>query len=122
MKKVLVVDDNEYMRENLQDFLVESFWVEVLLAQSVHEAKELMLKHSPALILCDFDMPEEDGGVFLSFLISKKILTPFIFFTGHDEVPFKEEIPIVGIVVQKNFNELMKVIESLTLLDPRASL
>jgi two-component system alkaline phosphatase synthesis response regulator PhoP len=59
-EKVLVVDDEEQIRELLREFLVDAGY-EVLMAANGEEAIELAQRERPDLILLDIRMPELDG-------------------------------------------------------------
>ena len=86
MKKILVIEDNIEVRENLEEVLDLSGY-EVISAVNGLQGVERALKHSPDLILCDVMMPELDGFGVLQIL-SKKPQTsgiPFIFLTAKTE-------------------------------------
>ncbi|HVO85234.1 MAG TPA: response regulator [Syntrophobacteria bacterium] len=59
-EKVLVVDDEEQIRELLREFLVGAGY-EVLVAANGEEAIEVAQRERPHLILLDIRMPELDG-------------------------------------------------------------
>jgi two-component system alkaline phosphatase synthesis response regulator PhoP len=59
-EKVLVVDDEEQIRELLREFLVGAGY-EVLVATNAEEAIEVAQRERPHLILLDIRMPELDG-------------------------------------------------------------
>ncbi|MFZ6053461.1 response regulator [Halocola ammonii] len=86
MKKILVIEDNEDVRENIVEFL-ELANYEVTQAENGKIGVDKALADPPHLILCDIMMPELDGyGVI--FLLSKHKETasiPFIFLTAKAE-------------------------------------
>jgi len=59
-EKVLVVDDEEQIRELLREFLI-GLGYEVLVAANGEEAIEVAQRERPHLILLDIRMPELDG-------------------------------------------------------------
>jgi DNA-binding response OmpR family regulator len=59
-EKVLVVDDEEQIRELLREFLIGAGY-EVLVAANGEEAIEVAQRERPHLILLDIRMPELDG-------------------------------------------------------------
>jgi CheY-like chemotaxis protein len=60
MRKVLVVDDNDIMRDTIKDILnFEGFEVDT--AQGGNEATILLAKNNYNLIITDILMPERDG-------------------------------------------------------------
>lgn len=86
MKKILVIEDNEEVRENLEEIL-ELYGYEVESAEDGKVGVERALKSPPDLILCDVMMPHLDGFGVLNIL-SKKSSTaniPFIFLTAKAE-------------------------------------
>lgn len=85
-KKILVIEDNEEVRENLEEIL-ELQGYEVEGAPNGKTGVEKALSNPPDLILCDVMMPELDGFGVLNIL-SKKATTahvPFIFLTAKSE-------------------------------------
>ncbi|MCO6486273.1 MAG: response regulator [Saprospiraceae bacterium] len=86
MKKILIIEDNPDVRENLAEILTLSKY-EVLAAENGKVGVELAVGHHPDLILCDVMMPELDGFGVLHIL-SKNPDTasiPFIFLTAKTE-------------------------------------
>jgi two-component system sensor histidine kinase/response regulator len=83
MTKVLAIEDETAIRENLVELLeMEEF--EVFSAENGQKGVELALKHQPDLILCDVMMPELDGYGVLDRLRknSATATIPFIFLTA----------------------------------------
>lgn len=86
MKKILVIEDNQNVRENLAELLELSDY-EVVTAENGKIGVEKALLENPDLILCDVMMPELDGFGVLRIL-EKKVATsqtPFIFLTAKAE-------------------------------------
>lgn len=86
MKKVLVIEDNDDIREGTVEIL-ELAGYEALSAKNGKIGVELALSSSPDIILCDIMMPELDGYGVL-YLLSKnpKLASiPFIFMTAKAE-------------------------------------
>lgn len=86
MKKILLIEDNEEVRENTAEIL-ELANYEVVTARNGKEGVEMAHKSVPDLIICDIMMPELDGYGVLHIL-SKKPETariPFIFLTAKAE-------------------------------------
>ena len=86
MKKILLIEDNEAVRENTAEILTLADY-NVTTAQNGKEGAELAQKLLPDLIVCDIMMPELDGYGVLHIL-SKKPETagiPFIFLTAKAE-------------------------------------
>jgi len=87
MYKILVIEDNLEVRENLAERL-ELANYEVIIAENGKIGVELALAHLPDLILCDIMMPIMDGYNVLHIL-NNKVQTatiPFIFLTAKTEM------------------------------------
>lgn len=86
MKKILIIEDNIEVRENLEEILVLSGY-DVVSAPNGKMGVEQALEFLPDLIICDIMMPELDGFGVLNIL-SKRSNTsdiPFIFLTAKSE-------------------------------------
>lgn len=83
MKKILIIEDEPSVRENLVRLLkAEGF--EVMGAENGREGIEIAISTTPDLILCDVMMPELDGYGVLQTLRSEMTTStiPFIFLTA----------------------------------------
>nr|WP_315250708.1 response regulator [uncultured Flavobacterium sp.] len=86
MSKVLVIEDNNEIRENILEIL-ELADYEVVLAKNGKQGVEMATLYLPNVILCDIMMPELDGYGVL-YLLNKNLETnniPFIFITSKSE-------------------------------------
>ena len=86
MKKILIIEDNEHVRENTAEIL-EFANYKVLKAQNGKIGVEKAKEELPDVILCDIMMPELDGFEVLNLLNqnSKTSHIPFIFLTAKSE-------------------------------------
>lgn len=86
MKKLLVIEDNLDMLDNISEIL-ELANYEVFKAGNGKEGVRLALEHKPDLILCDIMMPELDGYGVLKIVSEKEQLkhTPFVFMSAKSE-------------------------------------
>jgi len=85
--KILVIEDDPSVRENLKDLLEENDY-QVWLAENGKRGIAIANKNMPDLIICDIMMPQTDGLRVLRSL-SKKTETaviPFIFLTALAEM------------------------------------
>jgi len=83
MKKILVIEDEVFIRENLIELLeIEGF--EALGAENGFAGVHLAKQYQPDLILCDVMMPELDGyGVLTALREDSTTSTiPFLFLTA----------------------------------------
>lgn len=86
MKKILVIEDEQFVRDNLLDLLdAEDF--EAIGAGNGKVGVELANTHLPDLIICDVMMPELDGFGVLTALRSSPVTEtiPFIFLTAKSD-------------------------------------
>lgn len=88
MTKVLIIEDNNDIRENVIEILELSGY-EVYEANNGKKGIELAVKHHPDIVLCDIMMPEVDGYGVLEALNNNEQTraTPFIFLTAKAERP-----------------------------------
>lgn len=81
--KIVVIEDNPDVRNNLKEIL-ESAGYSVETAENGEIGLEVLKRTMPDLILCDIMMPELDGYGLLKAVRSSKVLasTPFVFLTA----------------------------------------
>ncbi len=86
MKKILVIEDNLEVRENIVEILELSGY-EVVAVPDGKQGVEMAMQEKPDLILCDVMMPELDGFGVLRILGKNKETRdiPFIFLTAKTE-------------------------------------
>jgi CheY-like chemotaxis protein len=60
MKKIVIAEDSPAGRELLREF-IESWGYEVIEASDGREALQKIIETAPDLVLCDIQMPEQDG-------------------------------------------------------------
>ncbi|TRX52675.1 response regulator [Fulvivirga sp. M361] len=86
MKKILIIEDNQEIRENIAEILqLDDF--ETLEASNGKEGVAMASSDLPDLIICDIMMPELDGYGVLHILAKKESTAgiPFIFLTAKAE-------------------------------------
>ncbi len=83
MKKILVIEDEQFVRENIVEIL-EASGYNAVSAPNGAVGVTLALQHLPDIILCDVMMPELDGHGVLQTLRANVLTanTPFIFLTA----------------------------------------
>ncbi len=86
MKKILLIEDNDDIRDNTAEILELSNY-KVIVAENGKTGIEKALEHRPDLIICDIMMPVLDGyGVLHAVHRNESIKnTPFIFLTAKSE-------------------------------------
>lgn len=116
MKKILIIEDNDDIRENLAEIL-ELAGYEAHTAENGKKGVEKAEQIVPDLILCDIMMPVLDGYGVLSIVNKKPILAdiPFVFLTAKSEkTDFRYGMNLgADDYITKPFetNELLSVIE-----------
>lgn len=83
MTRVLIVEDEEHIRQNVAEALGYEGYTTIQ-AENGHAGVQLAIKHVPDLILCDVMMPELDGYEVLRTLQTEPAtaMIPFIFLTA----------------------------------------
>ena len=86
MLKILVIEDDELIRETLLQ-LLESHSYRVIVAENGRFGVQMALAEIPDLILCDVQMPELDGYDVLRTLRQNSLAAtiPFIFLTAQSD-------------------------------------
>lgn len=107
MKKILVIEDEVFIRENLIELLeIEGF--EAIGAENGCVGVQLAKESQPDLILCDVMMPELDGyGVLNALRIDSATATiPFLFLTASADRNNLQKIREMGMndYILKPFN------------------
>jgi CheY-like chemotaxis protein len=88
VKKILIIEDNDEIRENTAELLQLNHY-DVFTAEEGGEGFEMAKKHEPDLILCDIMMPETDGRKFLKLARNDKAVRdiPLVFFSAGTASP-----------------------------------
>lgn len=86
MKKILVIEDNAGIRENIAEIL-ELANYQVFIAEDGKTGIEIALHEKPDLILCDVMMPQLDGYGVLHLMHKNPAIrnTPFIFMSARTD-------------------------------------
>jgi CRP/FNR family cyclic AMP-dependent transcriptional regulator len=86
MKTILLIEDNQDIRENMAE-IIEMSNYKVLTAQDGKEGVALAVEHKPDLVICDIMMPVLDGYGVIHMLQKNSDTNniPFIFLTAKAE-------------------------------------
>ena len=86
MRRLLIIDDHDDLRENIAEILTLAGY-KVFTSPNGKTGVETALKEKPELIICDIMMPELDGYGVLHLLRKNDATldTPFIFLTARTE-------------------------------------
>ena len=88
--RVLYVDDEEDLLCLAKEFLSQNPDLEIITAESVPDARSILAEREIDVVVSDYQMPGEDGLVFLRTLRKTGIDIPFILFSGRG----REEVVI----------------------------
>jgi CheY-like chemotaxis protein len=107
MTKILVIEDEVFIRENLIELLeIEGF--QAIGAENGNQGVQFAKEHQPDLILCDVMMPELDGyGVLGALRADPATKTiPFMFLTASADRSNLQKIREMGMndYILKPFN------------------
>ncbi|WP_022667490.1 response regulator [Desulfospira joergensenii] len=110
-RKILVIDDEVYVRDSIIGFLEDSDF-EVIEAENGRDGLEKFKAHDPDLILCDLRMPEMDGLEVLAHVTEKKSETPIIIVSGAGNISDTVEALRLGA-----WDYIIKPIHDMNVLD-----
>lgn len=112
-KKVLVIEDEEDLREVIKD-LLEILGVEIDMAVDGIEGIDLQKAHTYDLVISDLRMPRCSGLEVLKWMRSQNIQTPVIFQTGHGYANLVKDVSDSGVIaiLEKPWDHevLMKIV------------
>jgi two-component system response regulator HydG len=86
MTSVLVVDDDQTVRETLADFFESLGWP-VRTAATATEGRQAAAEHAPDVVLIDLRLPDASGLTLLEALRADDPESAVIVLTGHADVP-----------------------------------
>lgn len=119
MKKVLIVEDDSFIRDIISTKLAE-FGYEVLTATTGDSALGAIAEHSPNVVLLDLKLPDMSGLIVLSFIKSHQALqgTSVIIFSNSDDEETKMKVNKIGVdgflpKASTDYTELVALIEQL---------
>ena len=96
--KLLIINDEIVTAETMKkEILWENYGVsEVFLAFNANEAKKLLEKQNIDILLCDIEMPGENGIELLHWVREKKMDVECIFLTCHANFAYAQEAVKLG--------------------------
>ena len=115
MKKILIIDDSQFARINLSNFLKKNDY-EIFEAENGIAGLDAVKEHDPDCIISDLLMPEMDGCQFLESLNKQNIKIPVIILTADIQATTKKKLMEAGAVEIINkppkYPDLLNLIES----------
>jgi CheY-like chemotaxis protein len=121
--KLLCVDDDLGARQFYQRIL-EGHGYHVLLAESGAQALQLLRKHLVAAVVSDYEMPGMNGGELAAAIKRRRVRTPVVLISGHDEVVDHPPVAVDAALAKgAPLDHLLKLIEKVcsTTTKPHAS-
>ena len=105
MAKVLVIDDEQGIRDTLDTILGRKGY-DVLLANGGRKGLELFRRERPEVVVLDLKMPEMDGMAVLQQIRHLNPGQPVIILTGADIPSMEEQLRTYGVseFVEKEFS------------------
>ena len=91
MLKVLIVDDEQYIRESFADYFEDHGW-QTLIAHSGEQALEILERESPDGATVDIRLPGIDGNEFIRQALQKNSRMVFVVCTGSPEYDIPEDL------------------------------
>lgn len=114
--KVLILDDEESIRESLADFL-EDFNYDVVSAETAEDALELLQGATVDVAVVDMRLPGQDGNSFIVAANQVNPSTRFIVHTGSVNYHMSKEVRDIGVspdfVFLKPVGNLMTFVDAI---------
>jgi DNA-binding NtrC family response regulator len=82
MKKILIVDDEEFIREMLFEFVSDLGDYEVITAENGISSFKILDKENIAVIILDYTLPDIRGDAFIEKMKNKGLKIPVILTSG----------------------------------------
>jgi DNA-binding response OmpR family regulator len=102
-KKILVVDDDQFIRESLSKVLRTEGY-EIVLAETGQKAIEKMIQEPIDLLLLDLGLPVKDGWAILRWLAEVNSHFPVIVITGRWKQAELAKVAGVDVLMEKPLN------------------
>lgn len=115
--RVLVVDDEDYIRDILSR-LLECLGLDVVSASSVEEAEIIVKSKKIDFCFLDIMMPGKSGYEFVQYLEKNRLRTfPIVFVTGMDERGIKKDLSDDYILKPFTLNDIKSKLEKFQVLE-----
>ncbi len=133
-KKILIVDDEILIAEDLKDILTSFGYTKIIMANDKETAFELLESYRPDVAILDIRMEKEFDGLNIGEHINKLYKIPFIYVTAHSDIemikkivktnpsgyitkPFKESDLFASINIALEQTQIKKGVNQLSLKD-----
>ncbi len=85
LEPILIIDEGENVREDLNNILSELGYDQVYLMPDFESAKEVMQTQRPSVVFLDIELPDSDG-MELAYLNEKHPESKIIMCSGHNSM------------------------------------
>ena len=101
-KKILMIDDSDAALEIMELYVESEFENPIITAANGNEAIEILKKTSNiSVIICDYNMPQGDGGDVFQYVTQNCPSIPFILVCGEDAQTIKTLPKLEGLLDNK---------------------
>ncbi|MGL1900539.1 MAG: response regulator [Fibrobacterales bacterium] len=104
MYSVLIIDDDQAVRQSLVDFFEDCEWT-IFEAASAEDALEIVKQSNISSIIVDLRLPGMGGPDFIRTLIKQNIFIPCLLCTGSPEYQLSEDFLPVNTISKKLFHK-----------------
>jgi response regulator NasT len=94
---ILIAEDEDHLREALEEMLREHGFEVVGAAKTGREAVDLAAAIEPDIVLMDYRMPEMNGVAATEAIKAARATTIVVMFTAHDETSLSLEAARAGV-------------------------
>lgn len=115
-KSVLVVDDQEDIRLMVTKMLSSKCSANIAAVSSIREAIAVLQRDPVAVIVCDYQMPDEHGLLLLDYVIACNLKSWFILYTAEEGLFEKSGYDKFILVRKPNFRELITYVNEALLV------
>lgn len=105
MKDILILDDEQTVRQSFVDFFEDQMW-QTVQAKSGEEALELLEKGAhPKAAIVDIRLPGMDGDAFIREVCSRKYVMSIVVCTGSPEYEIPDDLKALLCVSNRVFRK-----------------
>lgn len=112
MARILLIEDNETLREGYSAMLEMAFLIRIVQARSGNDAIEVLsIDRNFNLIISDYKMTEGLGSDVLKYLVRVKSEIPFVYFSNAiEELSGHGYDKFLGVIQKDKFSKLVEVV------------
>ncbi|MGL1933421.1 MAG: response regulator [Fibrobacterales bacterium] len=104
MYSVLIIDDDQAVRQSLVDYFEDCEW-EIFEAASAEEALEIVQQTEVSSIIVDLRLPGMGGPDFIRTLIKQNKYIPCLLCTGSPEYQLSDDFLTINTISKKLFHK-----------------